>query len=70
MANPRIVVTKESSTGRNERFYDNRLGIDMTRTQFVAAIERGNYPNFHVREINNVKTPVGNPDQSIRNNLG
>lgn len=65
----RITVTQESDTGRNERFRDNRTGDTMSRAQFVREIEAGNYPNYHVREINNVKTPVSNPDSSEANNL-
>lgn len=65
----RVTVTQESDTGRNERFHDNRTGADMTRTQFVRQIEKGNYPKYHVREIEGVKTPVSNPDSSTNNNL-
>ena len=65
----RVTVTEESDTGRNTRFHDNRTGADMTRTQFVREIERGNYDRYHVREINGVKTPVSNPDRSTNNNL-
>ena len=42
----------------------------MTRAQFVKEIEQGNYDNYHVRVINDVKTPVSNPDSSSKNNLG
>ena len=66
----RITVTRESSTGRNERFHDNRTGADMTRNQFVRQIQQGNYDNYHVRNINGVPTPVSNPDRSHNNNLG
>ncbi|MDE2981542.1 MAG: hypothetical protein OXU74_10145 [Gemmatimonadota bacterium] len=66
----RITVTSESDSGRNQNFHDNFSGADMTRAQFVREIEQGNYPNYHVREINGVKTPVSNPDRSSRNNLG
>ncbi len=66
----RVTVTVETETGRNERFHDNFTGADMTRNQFVREIERGNYENYHVREINGEKTPVSNPDQSENNNLG
>lgn len=66
----RITVTRESDTGRNERFHDNRTGADMTRNQFVRQIQQGNYDNYHVRNINGVPTPVSNPDRSHRNNLG
>jgi hypothetical protein len=65
----RVKVTQESETGRNERFHDNFTGADMTRPQFVNAIERGDYPKYHIREIDGVKTPVSNPDSSTNNNL-
>lgn len=72
MARKRISVTNESDSGRNIRFHDNYNGLDMTRAEFVREIENGN-PNYadkyHVREINGVKTPVSNPDQSTNNNL-
>lgn len=67
---PRVIVTQENATGRNQRFHDNRTGQDMTRSGFVKGIERGNYPDYHVRNVNRVKTPVSNPDGSERNNLG
>ena len=65
----RITVTRESESGRNEQFRDNRTGTIMSRAEFVRQIEAGNYPNYHVREINNVNTPVSNPDSSEANNL-
>lgn len=67
---PRITVTHESGTGRNERFHDNFTGADMTRNQFVRQINQGNYENYHVRNINGVPTPVSNPDRNRNNNLG
>ena len=69
MAYKRINVTQESNSGRNQQFHDNRSGADMTRAQFVRAIEQGNYENYHVRNINGVKTPVSNPDGREGNNL-
>jgi hypothetical protein len=69
MGSKRVTVTQESSTGRNERFHDNRTGADMTRGQFVRQIEQGNFPHYHVRNVNGVKTPVSNPDGSENNNL-
>ena len=65
----RVTVTQESESGRNERFRDNYTGQNMTRNQFVREINNGNYDNYHVRIINNVPTPVSNPDNSERNNL-
>ena len=70
MGRKTITVTRESQTGRNLGFEDSSTGESMTRAQFVKAIERGNYPEYHVREINGVKTPVSNPDDNSRNNLG
>ena len=65
----RVKVIHESDSGRNQRFHDNFTGADMTRAEFVRAIERGNYPNYHVRTVNGVKTPAANPDGNPRNNL-
>lgn len=70
MARKRVTVTSESDSGRNQRFHDNYTGEDMSRRDFVRKIEHGDYGNYHVREINGVKTPVSNPDNSENNNLG
>lgn len=70
MAGKRVKVTSENATGRNQRFEDTRTGEQMTRAEFARRIEQGQYPNYHVREINGVKTPTSNPDQSEGNNLG
>jgi len=69
MAKKRVTVTKESNTGRNQKFHDNYTGADMSRPDFVKQIENGNYSNYHVRNINGVKTPVSNPDGKSNNNL-
>ena len=66
----RVSVTSENDSGRNVRFRDNVNGKEMTRSQFVEEIERGNYDNYHIRVINDIKTPVSNPDKSENNNLG
>ena len=69
MPRKRITVTKESDTGRNLEFKDNKTGKTMTRAQFVKQIEQGNYENYHLRKVNDVKTPVSDPDFSENNNL-
>ena len=69
MARKRVTVTKESNTGRNQKFHDNYTGADMSRPDSVKQIEKGNYPNYPVRNINGVKTPVSNPDGKSNNNL-
>ena len=69
MPRKRVTVTQESETGRNLSFHDNYTGDDMSRPEFVRRIERGDYPRYHVRRINGLKTPVSNPDDSEHNNL-
>ncbi|MBA3716298.1 MAG: hypothetical protein H0W76_28230 [Pyrinomonadaceae bacterium] len=66
----RVTVTRESDSGRNQQFRDNRNGQQMTRPEFVRQIRQGNYSNYHVRNINGVPTPASNPDNSENNNLG
>lgn len=66
----RITVMNENETGRNQIFRDNANGKEMTRSQFVKEIEKGNYENYHIRVINDIKTPASNPDKSTNNNLG
>ena len=70
MGRQRVSVTRESNTGRNEKFHDNYSGTNMTRSQFVREINNGNYENYHVRNINGILTPVSNPDSTRNNNLG
>lgn len=70
MAFKRVTVTKESASGRNQRFHDNIIGRSMTRRQFVSAIKRGDYAKYHVRDIGNTATPASNPDNKRGNNLG
>ncbi|HEW79168.1 MAG TPA: hypothetical protein ENH34_04285 [Phycisphaerales bacterium] len=65
----RVKVIKESDSGRNQKFQDTKTKEVMTRPQFVTEIEAGQYPNYHVRKINGVKTPVSNPDKTTNNNL-
>ena len=67
---PRVTVTEESETGRNLRFHDNRTGQDMTRAGFVREIERGNYPDYHIRKVNSIRTPISNPNRTESDNLG
>lgn len=70
MPKARVTVNSQSPSGRNQTFHDNVSGRNMNAQQFVKSIERGNYPGYHVRNINGIKTPVSNPDGSTSNNLG
>jgi hypothetical protein len=65
----RISVVEENASGRNMIFKDNSTGKTMSRAKFVQKINDGDFPNFHVKKINNVLTPVSNPDKSKNNNL-
>jgi len=64
-----VRTTQETGTGRNVMFVDTKNNATMTRAQFVREIKTGNYPDYHVRTINDVKTPVSNPDKKTSNNL-
>ena len=70
MSRKRIKVIKKSDTGRNIQFRDNYTRKVMTDEKLVKEIKEGNYPNYHIRNINHRETPVSNPDKSKDNNLG
>lgn len=42
----------------------------MNRVEFVKQIEHGKFPDYYVRKINGLKTPVSMPDGKEGNNLG
>lgn len=67
---PRVTVNTTSDTGRNLTFHDNLTGRNMNAAQFVRSIELGAYPDYYVRTINGIKTPVSKPDGNPNNNLG
>ena len=46
----RISVVKESDTGRNQRFVDNKTHKEMNRIEFVSAIRNGQYQDYYVFE--------------------
>ena len=66
----RVSVCKESNTGRNQRFIDNRTHKEMSRNEFVTEIRNGKYQDYYVRKINNIPTPCSKPDGNKKNNLG
>ncbi len=67
---PQVIVTRETESGRNTQFQNTRTHETMTRPQFVRQINNGNYPDYYVREINGLQTPVSKPDGKTNNNLG
>lgn len=70
MIRKKVVVTEESDSGRNLEFQDINSRRIMSRPQFVEQIEKGKYPDYCVKKIHGLKTPVSNPDESENNNLG
>lgn len=66
----RLSVVKESPTGRNLVFQDNRTGLVDIGRAFVEKILKGGYGQYHIRIINGEPTIVSNPDKSLSNNLG
>lgn len=66
----RVSVIRESNTGRNQRFVDNKTHKEMNRKEFVSAIRDGQYQDYYVRKVNNLPTPCSKPDGNKNNNLG
>lgn len=65
-----IIVTEESPSGRNKVFYNPNTNEEMKRTEFVKEIKEGKHPNYVVKKINGLDTPVSKPDGKTSNNLG
>jgi hypothetical protein len=42
----------------------------MTRAELVDAIHAGEYPDYEVRNINGVPTPMSRPNETTSDNLG
>lgn len=70
MKKPRVIVTQESDTGRNQKFRDTKNKERMTRAQFVKKIRQGVYSGYYVRKMNGVQTPVSKPNGFEEDNLG
>ena len=66
----RVKVIKENETGRNIRFKDISTKKEMTDKGFVRAIKKGDYDNYHIRNLNGVDTAVSNPNKNRSDNLG
>lgn len=64
-----LVVLEESDRGSNLTFLDMVSGEVMGRDTVVARIEAGSYPNYTVKVINGISTPVSKPDGRETNNL-
>ncbi len=69
-----VKVTKQSSTGLNTEFYDTKKNKTLSRGAFADAIEKGDYPDYHLKHMKTdtgvKRIPASNPDKSENNNLG
>ncbi len=66
----RVVVVREDENLRNVDFVDTVTGETMTREQFVAAIHANAYPEYAVRMIRGLATPVAHANAVTDDNLG
>lgn len=65
-----VIVLEEGISGANESFFDLSKSIPMTRAEFIAEIEAGQYENYQVKHIGGEQYPVSRRDASKNNNLG
>lgn len=65
-----VIVLDENKTGRNNLFFDLTKKMVLTRDEFVASIQAGAYPQYSVKNIDGLLTPVSKPDNRPVNNLG
>ncbi len=65
-----VVVLNTTKTGSNEVFFDFQTSKVISRTEFVTAINSGQYPGYEIRTINGISVPVSKRDGLVTNNLG
>lgn len=65
----KVKVISQSENGRTLTFKDTSSGRYMNSDQFCRSINAGNYPDYHVANINGKPTPKSNPDSNKNNNL-
>jgi hypothetical protein len=65
-----VIVLKQNKSGRNEKFFDLSMNKAMTRSQFVSAIKKGQYPEYRVANYYGIPTPITKKDDLKMNNLG
>lgn len=65
-----VVVVEESKSGENLTYFDIEKSTFLTKSEFVARIKEGMYPEHELRNINGQATPVAKKDGKDSNNLG
>jgi hypothetical protein len=69
MNNRPLRVLRESETGRDILYGDLNTYEEYTLPELVQRIEAGLYPNYHLRVINDIQTPVSNPNKIVADNI-
>jgi hypothetical protein len=65
-----VIKIKENKTGANTEFLDIRKKVVMSKTDFIEAIRRGNYPGYAIRKHHSGEFPYSTRDKFSFNNLG
>ncbi len=65
-----VIVLDENKNGKNRIFFDLKKNQLMKKSEFVALIKSGNYPNYEIRVVRHDEIPVSKKDPFITNNLG
>lgn len=66
----KVRVSDQLPTGRNVEFADDDGKRYMSLGEFVTRIQRGEFPDYHIRVIKGIETPVSNPNGDKSDNLG
>lgn len=74
MRKPKLIVTKETKTGRNIEFQDPRNNRKMTNKELISRLETGNSSyneEYCIKHDKNGRKYVSSkPDENKENNLG
>ncbi len=65
-----VIKIKENKTGANTEFLDIRKKVVMSKTDFIEAIRKGNYPGYAIRKHHSGEFPYSTRDKFSFNNLG
>jgi hypothetical protein len=65
-----VIKIKENKTGANTEFLDFRKKVVMSKTDFIEAIRKGNYPGYAIRKHHSGEFPYSTRDRFSFNNLG
>lgn len=74
MAKPKLIVTKETTTGRNVEFQDTRNNRIMSDRELISRLKTGNSSyneDYCIKHDKNGKEYISSkPDGNEKNNLG